>query len=971
MAFWPTLLPSSVSRGLVGALCCLWAFGAPPAAAQATPLLPTRVLSPDGGTRILNQATIVYEDATGRERSVTTNEVALVVQSVYAGQIGVGQTKTATPLSETRFVHTLTNTGNVATDFCVSALPAQNFGASIQRQRIYLDRNRDSLLDSGDSLIYDSASAAAYGLVSLKRDAQATLILLAETGSQPSGHALMEVQAQIAHPDHGGACTPNLVTGDPIFPKDKVQDRINVEAAAALDLAKASEYLPGAVGVGDDRIRYTLTLTNRGSATAYDVVLIDQLEWPMTYMSAPTPIALEPALAMTLNSGRKGFSLRLTQPLAPGASVRAVFYAQPNFLTPPPPEGWLAADEFDYPSNFDYSSSPFTPPPVAQPYPSQENVARVRWRNVAGGGDSTRRQTYSNRTLDYVVSHQALGLRDTGPDSDPAQGHGLDGDAQNGVQLIPQAGEGATIRFDLFASNLGDEAEMLQIFVAPGNFPPGTVFSLRHADGQTRLSDPDGDGWFNLGVTQAGVRKRLAVVATLPMGVSGGGFYDAPATLRLASRPTATASATLRLGTIVPARLDIAVNRAGAFNDGGLANQDPPSAAAATLTGRPGEDLGQTLALANEGGADEDALLQVWLDEAMTLPAPADWLTALTVSEADATAISHVGSLAPSDVREFRLRLRAPADAAPGLRSFYVSARGAASAASDVVRIDVAIVAASPLLRLSPDRAASVNACAVAHYVHRLENLGGETIPVRLRLLSQTAFSGVAEWPSGPAGAEPTLFLPTQDLAIGAQIPLFDAAAAVWTSRALVDDGAGGAALPLGPGDWTLTRLRVFAPCAAGEGAQDVAVFVAETPDGALVGSVRDVTTIAQTAFLLEKAGATDLECDGEAAPVFVVGGVSAPPRACVIWRLTASNLGAGPVCNVRIVDDAPEFTVLQGSPIIFSEPTPGGGSCSVSGATVACLVGSQIDVNGDNVLESHCLRPGESAEARFTVRIE
>ncbi len=43
--------------------------------------------SPAAGTKILNQATITYTDAIGRDRAAVTNEVALIVQRVYAATL--------------------------------------------------------------------------------------------------------------------------------------------------------------------------------------------------------------------------------------------------------------------------------------------------------------------------------------------------------------------------------------------------------------------------------------------------------------------------------------------------------------------------------------------------------------------------------------------------------------------------------------------------------------------------------------------------------------------------------------------------------------------------------------------------------------------------------------------------------------------------------------------------------------------
>lgn len=976
MALWPKILTPSLASPFTRGLACALAFGsqlavADPAAAQTiTTAASPSPSSPDGGSRIVNQATVAYEDATGRERFVTTNEVVLVVQSVYAGQISVDQSKVAAPGTEARFVHTLVNTGNVAANFCVSGALFQNLGATlVGGVRVYLDLNRDSMLDSGDLLLHDSAAGAPYGLTHLARDEQASLILAVEVGALSAASSLVAtLQAQIA-PASGSVCAAGLVTGDVAYAHDRVEDRLQIEAAAALDLVKSSGYMPGGPGVADDQILYVLTLTNKGSAAAQEVVLIDEIKWPMTYV--PGSLSLTPSVAGTLNAGRKGFSFALTAPLAAGASVEAIFLVAPNLQGPPPHDApFSSADPFAYPSSFAYSAGP-NEPALAAPYDPLTNAARVQWRNALGN-PAARRQVFSNKTRDHVLTHRNLSLEDTGVGANAALNDGGDDDALlNDVQSVAQIGEGGTVRFDLNARNLSDSAERLQLSVAPGSFPTGSVFMLHHPDGATRLTDSDGDGWFDVGLVGAGAAVKAVIRVSLPMGVPTAGPYEAEATLRLLAERDRTDPATLRLGTISPARLDVAATAGPAFNDGGAANQDPVSAAAATLTGGPGQSLSQTLLLANEGGADEDAVLRVWLDAAMTTPAPEAWGIFLTASTADPTQIAHVGPLAPAGTTSFVLNLRVPPDATPGTHSFYVSAQGAASGAADALRVDVIATAVAVGLLLSPDRSASAALCGEAVYVHRLAHHGSSALTARLRLLSQSAFSSTTEWPSGAAGAEPSRYAPLPQHAPGATIPVFEAATASWILRALVSDGAGGTALPLSPGDWTNVRLRVFTPCAAAEGARDVAILAAESLDGLQSSFVRDVTTASRVAFSIEKAGAPDATCDGVPDSAFVTGGVFAPPRACVIWRLTASNLGVEPVCDVRVADVAPEFTVLQGSPYIVSQPSPGGGSCAIVGSTIACLVGPPLDIDGDGSPESHCLRPGESAEARFSVRIE
>ncbi len=952
----PNLFASISARGLAGALLSgllFCAAGAPEAQAQAQggwgPVGKWASHSPDGGSRIVNQAVVVYEDADGLERRVTTNEVALVVQPVYSGHLSASQSRSAVPGGEAYFIHRLENTSNSSSGFCISADDAGS--SQISRVRIHLDRNYDLRLDPDDELLYDSRISTAHGLIHLERNEGANLIYVVEVAPTTTAADLIsfEAVARVAPPPDMTCLNGRVFTpAHSVF--DANANTLLVVDTGVVEATKTSEWLSNGPGLADDQIRYTVTMTNRGLQAVADLRFDDVPlgQWvyvPGSVVSDPPGFPLRPAIDEFGNPLPDGLYMGgLGESLPAGATLTVTFLATP-------PAGYTRGTKIN-------------------------NFARIYGSNLT---TSPHPFVESNITTDSAPPERAVQLRDTGAGADPNLNDGGDDDGVlNFEQRVSQVSVGESARFELIATNASTESEFLRFRVDSSSFPPGTIFTLHRADGVTPLTDSDGDGWHDLGVTASGAVRRVVVYARPPYDAAAAvGPYEATAQVGLASDMALTAAASLVLGEIRLGRLDIAATAGPEFNDGGLANQDPASAPAAVLTGRPGETVNQTLILANEGSVSEDGVLKIWLDEAMTIPLPEDWVVQTTVSAQDRTDLPHAGPLAPGETTSFNLSISTPANAAPGLRSFYVSVEGGASRALDVVRIDLDVSSALNGLLISPDRSASVSACGVATYVHRVENLSTTPISVRLRLLDQTAFASSIEFPTGPAGQEPTEFQPMQDVAaqfitIGSNYSVYEAATGGWITRSLYWNGSSvPMSLELHPGDWTLVRLRVFAPCSAPEGARDVATLIAESAIGPYSSSVQDITIVGRTSVTLEKAGAPDLDCDETPDAAFATGGVIAPPGACVIWRLTASNLGQEPVCDVRLTDDAPEFTVLQGSPVIVSLPHLVGGSCSASGASILCQVGSPFDIDGDGGDEAHCLHPGESAEARFTVRIQ
>ena len=144
---------------------------------------------------------------------------------------------------------------------------------------------------------------------------------------------------------------------------------------------------------------------------------------------------------------------------------------------------------------------------------------------------------------------------------------------------------------------------------------------------------------------------------------------------------------------------------------------------------------------------------------------------------------------------------------------------------------------------------------------------------------------------------------------------------------------------------------------------------------GVVVGTATqrntDRSTVGDTLLTISKRGALDAGCDGTPDFGFQTANVSAAPDQCVIWQLSLANQGGAVVCEVTANDAAPPFTSLDGSPSVFSQPLPGAGSCTVSGAAISCTVGNSIDRDGDGTPETHCLRGGEAAEVRFGVRLQ
>lgn len=98
------------------------------------------------GTSITNQASATYVDSTLTARSATSNTVVTVVQQVASVSMSAGSAKSAAAGAQVTYAHTITNNGNGADTF---ALSATNSGAfSMTGVVFYADANGDGVADN-------------------------------------------------------------------------------------------------------------------------------------------------------------------------------------------------------------------------------------------------------------------------------------------------------------------------------------------------------------------------------------------------------------------------------------------------------------------------------------------------------------------------------------------------------------------------------------------------------------------------------------------------------------------------------------------------------------------------------------------------------------------------------------------------------------------------------------------------------
>jgi len=898
--------------------------------------------APAAGTRVVNQANVLYTDENGEVREALTNEVVLFVQQVFAATLEGDNTRAATSGSTARFVHTLTNTGNGEDTYCVSAENLSGDGGEFERIDVVLDSDGDGIASEGEAIIYStSEGAGTSGRLALPAGEAAALIVLGRTAGGMAPDTVLDANLLVTAMAGTGVCASGVVTdtGANADATDGTnRDQVTISADAILEITKASTYDVGAAAdLSDDSINYVITVTNTGAAPASDITIKDTLADSLDFASFGSHTG-------TFSSGPSELTDVITAEaasLAAGDSLVVRFTA-------------------DVVSTLGATGESLEIP----------NTASVQ-ANLDGTGVGS--PIDSNTTRNTAPSVYRVTLSDTGSDAGAGINDGGDDDGVvNDIQRVDVAAPGDTLYFRLTATNTGNTTDTYNL--TPGaatGWLAGATLTYLHTDFATPLLDTNGDGIADSGPLGPGESVDIIVAAVLPFsGAVGphGGAIMATSTADVSGGAVrASDPASLAIGTSLAAGVDIA-NSVGAagFNDGGTADADPASSITTEAIAAPGGAVVFDLFVANEGAGTDTFNLSVHGDLAGTTDLPAGWQSRLTDNAG--VPIASTPALAPGETFAFQLQVSAPAGLIDGdTQSVFIHVESFETGARDVKQ-DAVRIGGEAQITLTPDQSGQISGCGVTNYLHTLRNTGSTSEDIRVRIDSQSHFKGELQFASDVVAGIPGEYLSIDFASAGDPVAISGTAG--WRTDTLIDGGAFGPAVRLAPGEAAQFSVRVLAPCEAAPGTRDTLRLLAETRGGDTTATATDTTTVSNARLQLTKLGALDAACDGTPDAGFNDDQVAAGPGECVIWQISLINRGAEIVCDVRARDTAPAFTVFSGTPSIVSQPAPGTGSCAVSGSDFACTLGNPLDPGGTSGVQPFCLSAGQTAEVRFGVRV-
>ncbi len=969
------------SLGLAGLLAC--ASLAPPHASALTP----------AGTTIQNQASATYAvclDTVCATRSdpqyVTSNLVETLIQPVPTCSLAQDQTRFGAETQSARFPHVITNTGNVADRYAlagVTTLGGDDFDpASLH---FFADADRDGLPDDTTAITTTPqlAPGESYAFVATATVADAAPNLA--TGSRGQ----FDIEARSA--EEGNAATVECSNRDTIRITDK----------ALLEVTKRISPSSSTAGSGP----YTVTLTyhNHGSVAATHVDLWDTLPSGMTYV---------PGSARWSVTG-SGTALTDANPAdAQGSGPTLVWCDGYHHVC----SGGVSANFSANRLNARISSVPAGASGLlsfsvtidsglaAQTLDNTAHVTHDDCTDPLACPQPTNRATLTLEATASVVANDSA--------SDSAAGAN-DASATGNVVTVASVAEGATASFEAYVWNTGNATDTLDLTLDRARdrhgvalahaFPAGTTFRLLHGDGATPLTDSNGNGVPDSGsvpvpggscpprfvhdAVNGHCGYKVVVQAVMPAGTNGnngGAGWDATliATSGLA---LATHNAiSLHLTAVGGSTVDL--RNCDDFGDCTPGSGSGPEASPVlTATATPGTTTLLRLRVVNGGAATDSYALaySTSLFSAGTLPT--GWSLRFErdgggghCATTSGAPIIHTGPIAADSAALVCALVTIPpttatdADGNPAVDAdgdgdpandrfaLYFRATSELTGAADTLYDAVRLIRSAGLT-LEPDQIGQAEPGGTVVHVHELANRGNVALEqVVLTVAESLAAQG---WTS-------ELFV---DVDADRQLGAADTRISPGVALSFADGR-------LDVGERLTLLVKVFVPAGAPLGSANTTTLSVTAdpvgPDATVhTDTATDLTTANTGHLMILKHQALDADCDGlPDGPGACTEGdegcytlekfPAEPGRACVIYRLTATNTSAQPAYHVKLSDVSPPFTRFLVVPGVVPRVTQGNVPALVDGATGLVQGGS---VGGANIT----VNPGASLKLYFGIRVE
>jgi len=982
---------------------------------------------------IQNQATATYVDSNNNSHTAQSNLATIIVGQVYSALMGQDRSATASSGQPVYFSHYLMNTGNGSDTYTVQLLESVtgNDDLNFTSLSVFLDTNNNGEVNDGEDLI---ANIGQSGTITLDADEQVSLIVEARV---PSG----ALENQIL-----GATLQILSNNNPVFDKTDSkgldgldgtnEDKVSITSNAVLKVNKSATYNHNMTfnDISDDKVTFTITLTNTGQSPAYNIEIRDVLD--LTTLDVTTvdditivevngdfvdgPAADEGA---TGTDTIQGFAPIASNNVNDESGVTNVFGIRGHDDVLPP----------DTTISFSYSVK-IKPDLLANTV--IENFINVMG-DVNNDGDTgdEGEDTESNVAIVYVYSAYSVNVSDTGEGMESGVNDGGDDDNQiNDVQVVDRVASGELVVFTHTIQNNGNVNDTYELtFPTAGtvgnSFPTGTVFSFWHEGGQTALLDTNNDGTVDTGPLDPGEQIIIVIKAQLPAGAydnDGTNTPDYSATLTATSAGMDTVSDTVSetiyqisspgvdlsnspMRGIDSSDKDPLVNK-HAYSVGGIVP-------ITTKTGSPGGNIVFSLTIENDSGVPDAFQLACggkW-DGTTLGPLPDGWsmifhdeadnvITTTPAIPAHGIFLFHAHIILPSNPilckSDYEIDFDGDGDIetidgntdGDGDFPIFLKIKSINTGATDI-KLDSLDVNDVEKIALVTNQTGQIQPGGSVTYPHTLRNDGNTVETLTLNGTNSLVASGWGNSILVDTIGDGLPNKPFSALSGTDSVYYYD------ISGNLVWQVFGGSGIPgsadkirLNPGEQMPVSALVFSPSSAPDGTLDVLTVSATFNNGSSASKAIDQSTVILGQLRLIKTAALDANCDGDPDTSLQKTALSTvKPNECVVWQVVVTNAGTESLNQVKIHDSIPPFTMYQPgtlhtgfgnagtnvtSLITFTHNTDADDDESAihPNGYHAKHVGNEVIFyigTGASQSEGGIIAPGESVSMRFCTKVE
>ena len=874
----------------------------------------TYAAAPAAGTNISNIATASYVDGTSTTRTVTSNEVKTTVLQVGSFTLEQDRSATANPNGVVTLSHVLTNTGNGTDEFELGLLNVAGDDFDFSNIAIYLDANKDGVPDNNTNL--------AGQKVTLNANESVGLVVVGTT-------------AATATADKSGQLELSAKSTYITVPADKTKtntDTVKIVGGAVIQVTKSANVTAVTRG---DTVTYELTYKNTGNADATNLTIEDILPAGVTYVaesarwSGQTAPLTDDANDETAAKYKydSGILTLVLASVPRNSTGKLTFQVTVNASAP--------AGKITNVATFDPDGPGTETSQPTNPY------------------DVTVQSTYTGTINDNAT--------DTYSDAQKVSGNTAKDDliTTTAVQGSPVLFGASSSTEDIWIHNLGNVSETYNITVNKSALPAGSIVELLKSDGNTPLTDTNGDASVDSGPLASGGHLEISARITLPNGYTGPITAPGLDTI-LTITPvhgTLPDKITLRITDITASKVDLHSGKDKDANTVNVVEGEGPYNSATTVTTvttKPGVAGTFPIAVTNQGSTADNYNLGT--EQALPSGWTVEYFVADSAGVCSSTKVTNTGAIQPNATAYFCAKVTPSANATPAnSQDIVFTINSPATGLTDKMKDHLTVEAVRGLSFLA-DQQGQVAPGGTIVYKHTLTNngnvvegvSGGSTLPFAITHDPSTSgfVTSVYVDKNNDGIADSTELVTGNDLT-------------AWLEKT---GGTTSAFDGLSPNESVSILVKVEAPSNATAGQADLSI-VTITPTGELNSiaapdavTVTDKTTVNIGQVRLEKLQALDADCNGAEEGNFGTSTLQAKPGACIIYQIKAVNDGNQAVTKVVITDAVPSYTTLGSTPAAALDPASKG--------TVS---------NTANNLKSteFALAPSETVTMKFSVKVD